>query len=80
MLINGKTHKTFNFKDINSLISFEEWIKENLSLYADSETVPREHLQTYLEYIKQTVYEQRVVDKKDWIEKIDSLIERTKNE
>ena len=76
MLLNGKTYKTFNLDDLNSLISLEEWIKNNLSLYPDDEKVSDNHLKIFLEYIKYNAKEQRVTEKKEWFDEIDGLIER----
>jgi hypothetical protein len=82
MLIDGKTHKVFDFKDINSIISFGDWIKRSLSLYPDDDSykIPKEHLLDYLKYLREAVYAQKVKDKRKWLEKIDSLIEGVEGE
>ena len=76
MLINGKNHKTLEFKHINSLISFEEWLKENLSVYPGDSSVPKEHIIAYLGYVKQAVYDQKVEDKREWLDQLDGLAKR----
>jgi hypothetical protein len=78
MLIDGKTYKVFDFKDINSLISFEEWIKRSLTIYPDDDSIPNAHMLSHLEYLREAVYAQKVKEKRKWLEKIDSLIERAK--
>ena len=76
MLLNGRTYKVLNLDDLNSLISFEEWIKNNLSLYPDDEKVSSNHLKIFLQYIKNNARDQRVQDKKAWFDQIDQLLER----
>jgi hypothetical protein len=78
MLIDGKTHKVFDFKDINSLISFEEWLKRSLTIYPDDDPIPNRHILSHLEYLREAVYAQKVKEKRKWLEKIESLIERAK--
>jgi hypothetical protein len=79
MLLNGRTYKVLNLDDLNSLISLEEWVKNNLSLYPDDEKVSSNHLKTFLEYIKNNARDQRVQDKKAWFDQIDQLIERAES-
>jgi hypothetical protein len=76
MLIDGKTYKVFDFKDINSLISFEEWLKRSLTIYPEGDPIPSAHMLTLLGYLREAVYEQKIKDKRKWLEKIDVLIER----
>jgi len=76
MLIDGKTYKVFDFKDISSLVSFEEWLKRSLTLYPEDNPVPKAHMRSLLGYLREAVYEQRVKDKRKWLDKIDALIER----
>jgi hypothetical protein len=78
MLINGKAHKVFDLKDINSLVSFEEWLKSSLTIYPEDSTIPGTHIISLLEYLREAVKDQRVKDKRKWLEKIEFLIERAK--
>jgi len=78
MLIDGKAHKVFDFKDINSLVSFEEWLKSSLSIYPEDDTIPSSHMISLLEYLRDTVRNQKVMEKRKWLEKIELLIERVK--
>ncbi len=80
MLINGRYKKTFNFDDINSLVSFEDWIKLNLSFYTEDSKVPVSHMLDFIEYIRKEVQQQRVIDKKKWLDKLDALKDRATNE
>jgi len=80
MLIDGRTYKTFDLKDINSLISFEDWLKRNLTIYPDDASISKEHLVYFLEYIRGAVYAQKVKEKKEWLKQIEFLIERASNE
>jgi len=78
MLIDGKAHKVFDFKDINSLVSFEEWLKSSLTIYPEDSPIPSTHMVSLLEYLREAVYAQKVKEKRKWLEKIESLIERAK--
>jgi hypothetical protein len=76
MLIDGKAKKVFDFKDMNSLVSFEEWLKSSLTLYPEDSSIPAGHVLVLLEYLREAVYAQKVKDKRKWLEKIDALIAR----
>jgi hypothetical protein len=80
MLINGRVHKVLNFYDLNSLISFEEWAKNSLTLYADDEKISDNNLKVLLEYVKNQAKENKVDKKIEWFNKIDALIERLDKE
>ena len=64
MLIDGKTHKVFDFKDINSLVSFEEWLKRSLTIYPEDDSIPNAHILSHLGYLREAVYAQKVKDKR----------------
>tara|TARA_Y100001938_G_C8061084_1_gene417301 strand:- start:718 stop:960 length:243 start_codon:yes stop_codon:yes gene_type:complete len=76
MLIDGRSHKVFNFKDINSLISFEDWLKRSLSIYPEDSNIPESDLLDLLNYIREKVYSQKVENKREWLEQLDSLVKR----
>tara|TARA_Y100000310_G_C20242759_1_gene605398 strand:+ start:173 stop:442 length:270 start_codon:yes stop_codon:yes gene_type:complete len=76
MLFKGKWHKTLNFYDLNSLESFKEWVKENLSLYSDEREPSEDELRKLLEYVKNKSEEQKVDQKIKWFDKLDGLVER----
>ena len=78
MLIDGKTYKVFDFKDINSLVSLEDWLKSNLTIYPEDDPISSAHMLVYLEYLREAVYAQKVKDKRKWLEEIDFLIEMAK--
>lgn len=80
MLIDGRAVKILREKDINSIVSLEEWFKSNLSIFDKDSRVPKQNLIDLLTYIKEQVLEQRLKDKRKWIEKIDMLIERESRE
>lgn len=80
MWIEGRKKKVFRLKDINSLVSFEGWVKRNLSTYPGNKSVPKAQLIILLEYLKEKVYEQNIMDKKEWKSKIDELIDRAKED
>ena len=76
MLIDGRSHKVFDFKDINSLISFEDWLKRSLSIYPEDSNIPESDLLDLLNYIREKVYSQKVENKREWLEQLDSLVKR----
>ena len=78
MLIDEKIHKVLDFKDINSLVSFEDWLKRSLTIYPEDASISSAQMIPLLEYLREAVYEQRVKEKRKWLEKIESLIERAK--
>lgn len=78
MLIDEKIHKVLDFKDINSLVSFEDWLKRSLTIYPEDDSISSAQMIPLLEYLREAVYEQRVKEKRKWLEKIESLIERAK--
>ena len=80
MLIDGRSKKTLDLKDLNSLVSFEDWLKMNLSIYPKDQKIPRKHLTSLLEYIKNKVREQKVKDKAQWLKKLDLLTRRSKDD
>jgi len=77
-LIDEKIHKVLDFKDINSLVSFEDWLKRSLTIYPEDDSISSAQMIPLLEYLREAVYEQRVKEKRKWLEKIESLIERAK--
>lgn len=80
MWIEGREKKVFRFKDLNSLVSFEDWLKRNLSICPSNKSVPQSHIIVFLEYLESQVYDQQVKDKKEWLSKIEALIDRAKKD
>ena len=80
MLINGRVTKPLKFEDINSLISFEEWIKNNLTLYGEDDRVEKPNMLTFLKYIQGELKNLDSEVTKEWAKKIISLIERLEDE
>ena len=79
MLINGKIFEVLNFDDINSLVSFKKWLKGNLTIFREDQKISDQQIKVFLNYIKEKCKEQRVQDKRKWLDKIDSLIEWSDN-
>tara|TARA_B100001027_G_C16228313_1_gene313283 strand:- start:36 stop:281 length:246 start_codon:yes stop_codon:yes gene_type:complete len=78
MLVNDRPKKVLRLKDMNSLISFEDWLKRNLSIYPSKPKVPKSHIISLLEYLREQVYSQKLAGKKEWLDTVDGLIERAK--
>ena len=76
MLIDGRINEVLKFDDINSLVSFKEWIKDNLTLYEEDQKIKDSHLETFLNYIQEETRHLHPEVKKDWREKIKELLER----
>jgi len=76
MLVDGRVYKVLEFDDLNSLVSFKEWLKNHLTLYFDDEKIPDHNIKVFLEYIKNQSKDQKVKEKREWFDKLDSLIER----
>jgi len=68
-------------KDLNSIVSFESWVKKSTGDYGegDRDRVPLGHLQKYLNYINNKLDEIIGSNKSDWKKAIDSLQERVSN-
>lgn len=67
--------------DLNSIISFEAWIKKTTKDYGESnkDKVPIGHMEKYLGYIKKKLNEVVGSNKADWIKAIEDLQERLKD-
>jgi len=76
MLIDGKLHRVFELKDLNSIVSFSEWLKDNLTIYDDDKKIPDNNLTKHLTYLREQAKDQRVSEKREWLEQIDKLLER----
>ena len=53
MLIDGRIHRVLELKDLNSLVSLSEWLKDNLSIYPEDRKIPNVNLAKHLRYIKE---------------------------
>lgn len=80
MLIDGKVHRVLEFSDLNSLVSFSEWLKDNLTIYPKNKAIPNNNLSKHLNYLREQAKEQRVKEKREWLDQIDALIERASRE
>lgn len=83
MLIDGKEVKTFQLNDLNSRISFSNWIKLNISnerQYSATEIFKSERYLEYLKYIEEQVAKQPLKDKIPWIEQLKKLKEERERE
>jgi|15BtaG_2_1085339.scaffolds.fasta_scaffold00023_54 hypothetical protein len=76
MLIDGKIHRVFEFKNLSSIAGFSEWLKDNLTIYDDDKKIPNNNLIKHLTYLKEQAKDQRVAEKRKWLDKIDELLER----
>lgn len=65
-------------KDLNSIVSFESWVKKSTGDYGEGgkDKVPVGHLQKYLDYINNELDEVVGSNKSDWKKAIDKLQER----
>lgn len=67
--------------DLNSIISFEAWIKKTTKDYGEDnkDKVPIGHMEKYLGYIRKRLNEVVGSNKADWINAIEDLQERLKD-
>jgi len=76
MLMDGKEIKVFTLKDLNSKISFSNWLKTNLSNereYSTSEIFSSKRYLEYIKYIEEQVAKQPLKNKIDWIDQLKKL-------
>lgn len=74
--MDGKEIKIFTLKDLNSRISFSNWLKINLfneRQYSESEIFESKRYLEYLNYIEKQVAKQPLKNKMDWINQIKKL-------
>lgn len=76
MFIDGKIYKTFRFEDMNSLISFEKWVRDNTDLYRKDQVISPEHFKIFIEYLKEKTSDIKLVSKKDWLSQLSLLAGR----
>ena len=76
MFIDGKIYKVFRMEDINSLVSFERWIRDNTDLYKKDQIISPEHFKVFIEYLKNQTNDIRLVNKKEWLEQLELLFGR----
>ena len=75
MLIDGKKFEVLNFDDINSLVSLEHWIKNNLTIFREDQKIKSDQLKIFIEFLKEKSKDQRVENKRKWLEQFDKLLE-----
>ena len=79
---DNKKEKIMDLNDLTSRFALEDWLRVNLKnknksdLYEKDEKIPKIHLQKYLSFIRNEVTRQRVIDKKDWLDKIKKIEQR----
>jgi len=76
MLMNGREIKIFKLQDLNSRISFSNWIKINISnerKYSADQIFESKRYLEYLKYIEGQLKSQPLKNKIDWIERIKVL-------
>jgi hypothetical protein len=81
--MDGKKLKTFQLHDLNSRISFSNWLKTNISNERQNSAIEIFKSKRYLEYLKyieEQVRAQPLKNKMDWIEQIKKLKEERNEE
>lgn len=64
--------------DIRSIISFKEWLEKNLDVFKNKKPSNQEVL-IYLDYIKKSVYSQKLSNKKEYLKKIKRITKRVQD-
>tara|TARA_A100001011_G_C14233265_1_gene809840 strand:- start:1021 stop:1305 length:285 start_codon:yes stop_codon:yes gene_type:complete len=79
MLIDGKIFEVLNFDDINSLVSFKDWLRKNLTIFREDQKISDQQIKVFLNYVKEKCKDQRVEDKRLWLDKVDNLLKWSDN-
>lgn len=58
--------------DLNSIISFKEWLSENISKF-ESAKPSSEEILILLSYLKEKIFEQKLEDKKEYLKSIKKI-------
>tara|TARA_R100000152_G_C6632757_1_gene79810 strand:+ start:249 stop:500 length:252 start_codon:yes stop_codon:yes gene_type:complete len=67
------------FSDINSIISFKKWLKNNLDHY-DGRKIPSDNeILIFLDFIKRKIFDSDLKDKKEYLKKIKKMKLRIEN-
>jgi hypothetical protein len=80
MFIDGKIYKVFRMEDLNSLVSFEKWIRDNTDLYKEDQVISPEHFKVFIEYLKSQTNDVKLVSKKEWLKQLELLFVRLEKE
>lgn len=66
-------------ENLNSKISFSDWICKNLKIYKNKKPTDEE-IKIFLNYIKQQVFSSNLINKKEFVNKIKKIQNRIKRE
>jgi hypothetical protein len=78
--MSDRKTKILKLENLNSLISFDDWIKKAISRYSKKNRISLIEKEKYLNYIMSKVGEEVGKNKSDWIIAINSLLERLEYE
>ena len=77
---NNNSDKKMEIKHLNSLVSLEAWLVENLVSYPSGTKVSGQHMLVFLEYLKRRVEDSRDLNNRtEWKKTIDGLESRQKS-
>jgi len=63
--------------DLNSMISFKEWLVDNLDIYKDPKKSPSDsEILIFLNFIKSKVFDVKILEKKEYLKKIKQIKKR----
>lgn len=71
MLIEGRIHKTIDLEDLNSLVSFRQWLAKNI-FQPNANMSPR-HIDLALGFLGKQISKYNPENKSEWKDRIEYL-------
>ena len=76
MSIDHKKYRILELKDLNSVISLSRWLVKGEIEKDDDKVVPDNNILIYLSFIESQVMDQRIKDKRDWLDAVERIRDR----
>jgi hypothetical protein len=76
MSIDHKKYRILKLRNLNSVISLTRWLRRGEIEEDDDKVVPDNNILIYLSFIESQVMEQRVKDKREWLDAIEEIRDR----
>lgn len=71
MLIEGRVHKTIDLEDLNSLVSFKQWLSKNI--FPPNANISSRHIDLALGFLENQISEYNPENKSEWKDRIEHL-------
>jgi len=76
MSIDHKKYRILELKDLNSVISLSRWLVKGEIEKDDDKVAPDNNILIYLSFIESQVMDQRIKDKRDWLDAVERIRDR----